>query len=166
MERANLERKIQIGEKFESFAPVDFDNVALGVDFLKGERKKIILFSSTKCPFCKQQNPMWNDLVRQVDERGFEVLELFRESENREKVRQYLVSNGVIQDFPNRTPKIIFLDDESLEKNKLVTTPLTVVLNEEGVVEKVWFGLWNPKIVKDVNRTLGTSISHPAAHST
>ena len=56
-------------------------------------------------------------------------------------------------------PKLIFLGDDLLEMNKLVTTPMTIIVNEDGAVEKVWFGLWNPKIIGEINTTFDISIA-------
>ena len=99
-------------------------------------------------------------MIKQVDGQRYEIIEVFRDREDKENVLRYLKDGRIIQDRSDSTPKIMFLDDDFLEKNKLVTTPLTVILSEHGIVEKVWFGLWSTKIVADVNATFGTSIRH------
>ena len=158
LERFTNVQKVQVGEKFELFSPVDTDNKSFGVAFLKSGSKKVILFSSTTCPFCKKQNPLWNEMIKQIDVQRYEVFELFRDSEDREHVRQYLETNSVVQDRANSKPKLIFLGDDYLQMNKLTTTPMTIIVNEDGAVEKVWFGLWNPKTIREINTTFGISI--------
>lgn len=50
-----------------------------------------------------------------------------------------------------RPVRVLFSPDEELQKYKLSATPTTLVLNENGVVEKVWPGLWDRSMIAEVN---------------
>jgi glutaredoxin len=118
----------------------------------------LILYSSTTCPYCKKQNPLWTEMIRQVDGKKYEVVELFRDLEDRDKVMNYLVNNGFIKDSSTPELKILFPNDAFLDKNKMNSTPLTLIVGKDGTVEKAWFGLWNKSTIADVNSSLGISI--------
>lgn len=152
------EQKIQIGHKLDQFEAVDIKNTAVKINYDDSTPKRLILYSSTTCPYCKKQNPLWNEMIRQVDSQKYEVLELFRDLEDKEKVMNYLVNNGFIKNNSEPDLKVLFPNDAFLDKNKMNSTPLTLVVDKDGTVEKAWFGLWNKSTIADVNSSLGISI--------
>ena len=97
-------------------------------------------------------------MIRQVDSQKYEVVELFRDLEARDKVMNYLVNNGFIRDSSAPELKVLFPNDAFLDENKMNSTPLTLVVGKDGTVEKAWFGLWNKSTIADVNSSLGISI--------
>lgn len=153
-----VEQKIQIGQKLDQFDAVDIKNAPVKINFDAEAPKRLILYSSTSCPFCKKQNPLWNEMIRQVDGQKYEVLELFRDMDDREKVMNYLSSNGLMRDELPNGLRVLFPKDDFLDKNKLKSTPITLVVDKDGTVEKAWFGLWNKSTISDVNSSLGISI--------
>ena len=86
------------------------------------------------------------------------MLELFRDREDKSKVASYLNANGY--ELENSSVKFLFLADEFLQENKLNSTPTTLLVNENGIVEKVWFGLWDKTIISEVNSSLGVSVQY------
>lgn len=158
VEDFTAKQKIQTGEKIEPFNASDIKNNSVQYNFDNGISKKIIFFSSTTCPFCKKQNPLWNEVVKQANNKKYEILEFFRDVEDKDKVFNYLKNNGVVKDDSDLSPKILFLKDEFLQKNKLNSTPITLIINENGVVEKTWFGLWNKAQIAEINDALDISI--------
>jgi peroxiredoxin len=145
--------KVEIGEQFSKFNAIDIENH--GVNFSSAKIKKIVLFTSTTCPYCKKQNPYWTQMLNQVDSQKYEVLEIFNSAENRQKVSEYL---RMIGHSDNPKLKVVFSNNEDLQKHKLSLTPTTVVLNENGLVEKVWSGLWDKSKIEDVNSYFNSTI--------
>jgi len=152
------EQKIQVGAKFSEFKGVNLENNQIAFTYNQNKLKKIILYSSANCPFCKQQNPYWTEVIKQIDNQKYEVLELFRDREDKSKVASYLNANGY--ELENSSVKFLFLADEFLQENKLNSTPTTLLVNENGIVEKVWFGLWDKTIISEVNSSLGVSVQY------
>jgi thiol-disulfide isomerase/thioredoxin len=145
--------KIQTGENFSEFNAVDIEDNA--VIFSSAKLKKVILFTSTTCPYCKKQNPYWTQLLNQIDSQKYEIVELFNAAEERQVVSDYLKSIGHSAD-PKL--KVVFSNSEDLQKYKLNVTPTTLVLNENGTVEKVWSGLWDKSKTDDVNSFFNSTI--------
>ncbi len=150
------EQKIQAGEVFSEVKGVDLVNNPVSVSFNENKTKKVIFFSSTSCPFCKKQNPYWNEFIKQADPQKYEVLGIFNSREDKNNVAEYLKNNGFTDE--KLSFKVLLLGDDLLQKNKLQSTPITVVVGENGVVEKAWFGLWDKTIISEVNTSLGLSI--------
>lgn len=147
-QKLEAEQRIQIGDKLGPFKGADLDGRAVDVRFDGNGLKKVVLFSSVSCPFCKKQNPMWNRLIGKIDRRKYEVMEIFRDSESGSQVAAYLKANG----FSNEdSAKVFLIRDEFLREEKLNATPVTLLIGENGVVEKAWFGLWNRSTADEVN---------------
>lgn len=156
VEKLVAEQKIQIGEKFTAFNAVDLEDRPIEVNFNESKAKTILLFSSTTCPFCKKQNPYWNDVIKQIDYRKYQILEVFHEKEDKGKVIEYLKNNSLENE--KSSLRILFLADEFLRKNKLNSTPITLIIGENGIVERAWFGLWSKSTITEVNSSLEISI--------
>jgi|ERR1043165_195892 peroxiredoxin len=148
-------QRIQVGDKLSSFKASDLEGKPTEVRFAENNLKKIVLFSSISCPFCKKQNPNWNQLIKQVDRRKYEVVELFRDKEAREQVAAYLKANGFGND---ESGEVFLVADSLLQGKKLNSTPVTLIVGENGVVERAWFGLWDNSAIADVNSSLDISI--------
>jgi len=148
------EQKIQIGDRLLSLRAADLDGKPVEVNFDQNDVRKVVLFSSVTCPFCKKQNPRWNQLIQQIDHRKYEVIELFRDREARSQVAAYLRANGT----SSESIRVLLIADDFLNKAKLNSTPLTLVVGKNGVVEKAWFGLWNESAVAEINSYLDISI--------
>jgi thiol-disulfide isomerase/thioredoxin len=145
--------KIKIGEQFGELKATDAENNF--VTLTSENAKKVILFTSTSCPYCKKQNPYWMQLVNQLDLQKYEIVEMFNDSEERQTVSDYLKSIG---HFDNSKVKILFSNSENLKKFKLNLTPTTLVLDKEGNVEKIWSGLWDKSKADDANSYFNTTI--------
>ncbi len=153
VDELNSERTVKIGDEFTDFKAFDTENKPL--NFGLSKNKKVILFTSTSYPFCKKQNPYWLQMLQQLDARKYETVEIFNAAEERPTVSNYVNSIGH-STIPNLY--VLCSESENLQKYKLNATPTTLVLNEEGSVEKVWDGLWNKSKVEEVNSYLNLSV--------
>lgn len=153
--KLEAEQRVQVGDKFGLLTGAGLDGKAAEVRFDEHGRKKVFLFSSTSCPFCKQQNPMWNQLIEKIDQGKYEVVEIFRDRESVSRVAAYLKANGFSDEA---SAKIFLMGDEPLREVKLNSTPITLVVGANGAVEKAWYGLWNSSMTAEVNSFLDVSI--------
>jgi glutaredoxin len=149
------EQRIQVGDKLGPFWGSDLEGKPVDVRFDEAGVRKVIMFSSTTCPFCKKQNPNWNQLMEQIDRRKYEVVELFREREAGSRVADYLKANSLSNEG---TSRVLLVGDDFLKEKKLNSTPVTLIVGKNGVVEKAWFGLWNNSAIAEVNSSLDISI--------
>ena len=144
VERQELEKRVQIGDSFNEFQAVDDNNKSINLVSSK-PLKKILFFSSTTCPFCLKQNPYWTQVAAQTDFDKYEIFTLFNDREEHIKANEYLKQNGYTSSV-----QPLYSNGEILQKYKLNGTPATVIINENGVVEKSWSGLWDKTTVSEV----------------
>jgi peroxiredoxin len=134
------EQRVQVGESFNDFSALDFQDRPVAISS-EARIKKVIFFSSTSCPYCKKQNAYWLDCLKQLDPGKYEIIAVFNEREERQTVADHLNKYGFTEG--GSSLKLLFSPDDTLQKYKLRSTPITLVLDENGTVEKVWQGLWD-----------------------
>ncbi len=147
VEKQESEKRVNVGAEFSEFKAVDNNNNP--VSLVSGKpSKKIIFFSSTSCPFCKKQNPYWTQLASQVKSGQYEIFALFNDREEHPKVEEYLKTYGFAD--INISVKPLYSNGEILQKYRLNGTPATLIINENGIVEKAWSGLWDKTTISEV----------------
>ena len=152
IQKLESEQRIQIGDRLGPLRGTDLEGRPVEVRFDGSKLKKIVFFSSTRCPFCKKQNPTWNQLIERVDRRKYEVVELFRDKEAPGQVAAYLKANSFLDED---MLKVFMVADDFLQEEKMNSTPVTLIVGENGVVERVWVGLLNESEAAAVNSFLG-----------
>jgi peroxiredoxin len=163
IEQLSREQRVQVGENFSDFVALDSENRPVPINS-EAKIKKVIFLFSTSCPYCKKQNAYWIDCLKQIDRSKYKVIALFNEREERQKVAEYLDKHGYSEaDSPL---KLLFSPDDTLQKYKLRSTPITLVLDENSVVEKVWLGLWDQPKITEANAFFKVSIQHKDNDST
>jgi peroxiredoxin len=156
VEKQEIEKRVQIGQSFDEFKAVD--NINNSVNLLSAKpTKKVILFSSTSCPFCKKQNPYWTQLASQINSEKYEIFMLFNDREECPKVEEYLRSNGYTS--IDNSIKPLYSSGETLQKYRLNGNPATLIIDENGVVEKSWSGLWDKPTIKEVENYFHAAIN-------
>ena len=155
VQRLSAESKVQVGEDFSGFKAVDIDNKPVTLEAASKTKKIIFLFSTT-CPFCKKQNSYWTELLKTFDASKYEVFAVFNRKEELKTVDEYFDTFGYKN--AGTSIKVLFSEDETLEKYKLKSTPTTLVIDESDRVEKAWVGLWSPGVLAEANSFFNTSI--------
>jgi|ERR1700754_270886 len=138
---------LQQGTPLPSFAA----NTILGqrrtVDFSANEKTVLLVFQAD-CPACERIVSLWRDIKADCDRKQFQVFGI--SLDNQAKANSFLRDKGL--DFET------FAGVDAAFKNRygLHETPLTIVVNRTGTVEKVWAGL--PDNV--TARTFGATSDH------
>lgn len=148
------EQRIQVGDSLGRFSGTDLEGKPTEIRFNENNLKKVVLFSSTSCPFCKKQNPKWNQLIEKIDRAKYEVIEIFRDRETPKNVAAYLKANFSSENLA----KVFLVGDKSLIEKKLNSTPITLVVGENGVVERAWIGLWDKSALSEVSSFINVPI--------
>lgn len=113
------------------------------LDFSEVEKNKLVFLISPTCHVCADNLPLWKDLEQRIDTEKYQVVVLVTiggtrirdvpgEEFIREKVDMY--RDALV------TPVRVIQRRSDIEKNRLSITPQTIILNEQGRVEKVWVG--------------------------
>jgi len=130
----------------------DLDGRPYQLDYKKDGRHRLLLFFSPTCPYCQQQSPLWRDLLDNVDKDHFTVIGVVSDREDRRLVTEHAEGAGY---FKTRTPlPVIFFDSESLGSYKLTATPTTLLIDEDGKVERAWVGKWDESKAMEVAAAL------------
>ena len=139
----------QPGERVDSFVS---PALVGSVEVLFGkqeERRTVLLFLSPDCRYCDAQMPYWRELVDHADRERFRIVSVVRDSENSDEVQRYLAEGGIA------TLPTAFASAELRASLKLSSTPLTLVIDAEGIVERTWLGVWDPQADRSVRSYFG-----------
>jgi thiol-disulfide isomerase/thioredoxin len=143
---------LQPGDVVAPVSATDLDGRPYHLDYKKDGRQRLLLFFSPNCPYCRQQSPLWRDLLDKVDSNRFTVIGVVSDREDKRLVSAHADGAGY---FKTKTPlPLVFFDSESLGSYKLSATPMTLLINEEGRVEHAWVGKWDEASALEVAAAL------------
>jgi peroxiredoxin len=119
----------------------------------KGDgRRHLLLFFSPNCPYCVQQAPLWRDVLNNIDNNRFSVVGVVRDGEDNRSVSAHAEEAGY---FRTKTPlPVVFFSDESLARYKLMATPTTILIGDNGRIEHAWVGKWDETKANEVSSAL------------
>lgn len=133
--------KLEIGDFVHSFTAKDLKGETVSIDFSDKSKKRVFLYFTPTCLYCKQQFPEWKELLFQAKDKNVQVLGIVNEDESKETIEKYLNSFNCGMNSENPL-QVLFVPEEILQKYKLNLTPTTVLLSADGRVEQYWLGKW------------------------
>jgi peroxiredoxin len=143
---------LQPGDVVTPVTATDLNGRPYQLDYKKGGRQRLLLYFSPSCPYCRQQSPLWRDLLDRVDSNRFTVIGVVSDREDKRLVSAHADGAGY---FKTKTPlPLVFFDSESLGSYKLSATPTTLLINEDGRVEHAWVGKWDETSAMEVAAAL------------
>jgi hypothetical protein len=86
--------KLNVGDRLEPFSVSGLSVAAVDVKYSSTSPKRVFIFFSPSCPYSRMQFPFWNNLIRQASNTGIQVIGLVQDSEDKEKVEQFLKTVG------------------------------------------------------------------------
>jgi len=145
-------KSLKEGEVVTSLAGSDLNGRPSELNYSNDGRKHLLFFFSPSCRYCVQQAPLWRDMLSRVDSRRIEVLGLLSDKEDKKAVFTHADELGY---FKTKTPMpLLFVDNESLARYKLIATPTTLLISSAGNVERVWVGKWDENKTNEVAAAL------------
>ncbi|MBI5497935.1 MAG: TlpA family protein disulfide reductase [Deltaproteobacteria bacterium] len=110
---------------------------------LESQRGRVVLldFWATWCPPCLRELPELGRLHDDLQARGFTVLAINREPEDRPKVEAYL--RGRPFAFP-----VLFDTENTGERYRVVSLPMTVLVDRNGRVVRQFMGYTEPDVMR------------------
>jgi len=143
---------LQPGDIVTPVTATDLDGRPYQLDYKKDGRQRLLLYFSPNCPYCRQQSPLWRDLLDKVDSQRFTVIGVASDREDKRLVSAHADAAGY---FKTKTPlPLVFFNSESLGSYKLTATPTTLLINEDGKVEHAWIGKWDETSAMEVAAAL------------
>ena len=159
--RQNLQMRSQLekaqpkvlkpGDRVQSFSALGLQGEPININYTGEETKRVLLYFTPACPYCQEQFPYWKEILSRVNRNKFQVLGIVSESEDRTKVGEYLRSVGC------ESMRIAFVSGSVINNYKLSMSPTTVVIENNGSVEKTWIGKWDSDIAAEASSVLGFS---------
>lgn len=148
---------LQVGEKLQPFSAPGLHGELFNVNYDNESPKYVLLFFTPNCPYCRAQFVYWREVIKQVDGNRFRVLGVAAESEDKVKLEEYLHTVGCSIDTDLALP-VAFISDSVRRSYKLSATPITLVVTNDGTVEKVWAGKWDSEDIAVANTILNLNI--------
>jgi thiol-disulfide isomerase/thioredoxin len=143
---------LQPGDVVAPVTATDLDGRPYQLDYKKDGRQRLLLFFSPNCPYCREQSPLWRDLLDKVDSKRFTVIGVVNDREDKRLVSAHADGAGY---FKTKTPlPLVFFDSESLGSYKLSATPTILLINDDGTVAHAWVGKWDEASAMEVAAAL------------
>lgn len=129
--------KLFITEEGYNFTDLKFkglDGNEETINLSDGKHKTLLLVFNTSCQYCVQQYPYWKGLIENLDPAFWRILAVTSE-ENYDKIKMHLEEHKL------NSIKVISISREEMQKSRMGYTPMTLVVDTDGEVKKVWAGL-------------------------
>lgn len=151
---------LRAGERAPAFAATDLRGAPLEVGYAAGGPRRVMFYFTPACRFCHEQFPHWREVIARADRSRFEVIGLASDAEDKRRLEEYLRRFDCGEG--SQTPlRVALVSDEVRRAYKLTATPTTLVVGADGVIEKVWPGLWDAGALAEAGRLFG--LPSPAA---
>ena len=145
--------RLKAGDKLESFSALGLHGENIAINFASDAPRRVLLFLSSDCPYCRDQFKDWKRIIDVAPVKGFQVVVVARNSEDRQKLAAYLTSMGCPTD--SNTFRVALIPEEVRQRYKFSITPTTLVVASDGKADAVWNGLLKPSDVEAASTILG-----------
>jgi hypothetical protein len=138
-----LKKKVEESKLFVTEEGYHFSNLKLNgldghqeiVDFSDKQLETLLFVFSPSCNYCVQQYPSWKELAGSIDYSRWRILAVTSE-DNYDKIRTH------IEEHKLSNIKVGSMSKEDMRRARMLFTPMTLIVDKNGDVKKVWPGLW------------------------
>jgi peroxiredoxin len=152
------QRGLRAGDKVPPFSAAGLDGRPVQISYTGGGPKRMLIYFTPTCRFCRAQFPYWKEALEHAESNGYEVVGLVNETEDRAKLAEYIREMGCSADS-QKPLKIALVPEEIKHSYQLSATPITLLVNNEGTVQKAWVGQWSVSDVGEASTSLGFTFS-------
>lgn len=136
------------GQQVRSFAAKTLSGQRQMVNY-SARAKTVLLVFTPQCPACERSLPYWKAIKEACDRNQYQIFGISLDSSS--ETAGFLTSNGLnLEVFAG-------IDAEFRNAYKLNLTPLTIAIDNNGKVEKIWPGAFNEKSKAEVESYFGIS---------
>ena len=158
--RSDERRALKAGENVPAFTAKAINGDLVSVSYSGRGPKKIFFYFTPTCAFCRKQFVYWRDILTHADSNRFEVIGLVSETEDLPQLDTFLSEMKCSRESPAPL-KVLLVPGDVLRSYKLSPTPLTLIVSNNGTVEKGWVGLWDEANIAAARAITGVPISSP-----
>ena len=150
-----IERSLELqpGTPLPSVEGLGLRGEGIKLDYGVDPRKTLLLVFSNSCKACTDNMPNWEAVVKNIDQRAFRVAAISLWPQG---VKEYLGRHQL-----GSIPVLAELDPKSRVAYNLMVTPQTILINSQGVAERVWTGMITDKEKREVEEALGVRLPGP-----
>jgi peroxiredoxin len=112
--------------------------------------KTVLLVFSPQCPACEQTLPYWREIKESCARNQYQIFGI--SLDDGAKTNAFLASNGLTLET------FVGIEAETKGAYKLSLTPLTIVIDSNGKVERIWPGVFSREMKLEVERYFGISV--------
>lgn len=112
-------------------------------------RKTVLLIFSPQCANCEKNWPVWHEAIQNMDIKRFRAIAI--------NLANDLPQDYLAQHHVTDMPILAELGPQLAISYNFQLTPLTVLLDSKGRVDKVWIGILAGKEKREFEQTLRTS---------
>ena len=145
--------QLKPGDKLEPFSASDLSGETVAIDFGSGAPRRVLMFLSPNCPYCREQFTYWKKLIDITPAKGFQVVAVAMNSEDRSNLAAYLNTMGCPTN--SKAFRVLLIPEEVRQKYKFTITPTTLMISSDGKADAVWSGLLKPSDVEAASAMLG-----------
>lgn len=127
--------KVIKGEKILAFQGKDLSGNNVKINYSEGKKKQVLLFFRTNCGFCHKQMTNWKKLFESAEKQKYKFTAITTDKDIK-AIGKYL------RKYNSEDWDVMIVDEKQAKKAKLLATPITIVVNNDGEIEKAWNGLW------------------------
>jgi peroxiredoxin len=149
---------LKAGDRVPPFSAAAADGSPFEVSYAGQGRKRVLLYFTPTCPYCRQQFAYWREMIERIDGNSFEVIGVVSQAEDRAKLQDYLTSMGCAPG--SRTPlRVALVPDAVRDRYMLNSTPITLLIDNDGTVKQTWVGKWADGDAITVGSLLGLTFA-------
>jgi peroxiredoxin len=145
--------RLRAGDRLESFSALSIHGEKIAIDFANNAPRRVLLFLSSDCPYCREQFSYWKRVIDRAPVKGFEVVAIAMNSEDKAKLTKYLSSMGCPSN--SKTFSVALIAEEVREKYKFSITPTTLIISSDGKADAVWNGVLKSADMETASTMLG-----------
>ena len=144
--------RLKAGDRLEPFAGVGLHGENIAIDFASDAPRRVLLFLSPDCPYCREQFGYWKRIIDLAPVKGFQVVAVAMNSEDKSKLAAYLNSLGPTN---SKSFSVALIPEEVRQKYKFSITPTTLIISGDGKADAVWNGVLKSADMETASTMLG-----------
>jgi len=135
-------------DKVPSLIGVDLEGEEFSLQY-PSSRKTILFWFSSTCPSCEHNLEFWKEIYRKHESEKLTVLGVTHSGEG--KIEEF------VQKFQVGFPVLVVSDFSILDQYKVEVIPQTMLIDTDGIVQKVWPGPLSENYKQEIEEMIASS---------
>ncbi len=128
----NREIVLKEGKALLPLVGIDADEIKQTLDWGKDGRKTVVMIFSPQCGYCRENMPIWNEIISKADKSLFRIVAASSIAEGAKEFVEAYEFKGI--------PILIEPEPRSKVEYVMYLTPQTILVDQTGKIERVWIG--------------------------